>query len=303
MTWAIEADVDVSPDGYGSLCRTLAEVFASDLACIVIDVTRGDWPIEEVASQTFAGGDIPDGWLSFLYEHLASTHTVRVRFALHGAGALEYRPDPEIRLYGDDLAGDGNHRRRTPVVLGFGNRKAWRGNAELPSGLNLGEDLLVQTLRAVCSRVRPRSLYLVNEEQVSIPFNDHFVFHSEPSAYLRDLEDIVQLCLHGGDGRYRDARARYEPALHSGAKLMFCKRQGDYLESVLQFLAAKLPQLEARGLPEAVDFSLLEPALLANQDSDFFFVEDGVGVYHVPLFQGYVEAVYFELAEALLARG
>jgi hypothetical protein len=301
MTWDIEADVDIAPEGYGRLCRALVGFFADDLSSIEVEVTQGDWPVDKVAEQSFTGPDDIDALVAFMAAHGAPLHATHVRLVLERAGALDYRPEPEFHVFGDELEGDGNHRRRAPVVLGFGNRKAWLGEAALPSGLSLSDETLMLALQHVCKEARPGSLYVVSEEQVSIPFNEHFVFHADANTYLQDLTDIVQLCLYGGDGRYGDARDRYEPALQGDSTMMFGKRRGEHLEAVQRFLTAKLPRLEAHGLPRSITSSALESALLASEDLEFFFVDAGLGIFHAPLFRGYVEDFYFELIETLLA--
>lgn len=73
--------------------------------------------------------------------------------------------------------------------------------------------------------------------------------------------------------------------------------------AVQRLLAANLPRLEAQGLPRSVAPSALEPALLSSDELEFFFVDDGLAVFHAPLFGGYVEGFYFGLIETLLASG
>jgi hypothetical protein len=62
---------------------------------------------------------------------------------------------------------------------------------------------------------------------------------------------------------------------------------------VLCHLDSKLPP----------NFRLGKDGVLAGDDLEFFFVDAGLGIFHAPLFRGYVEDVYFELIETLLAPG
>lgn len=299
MTWTIEADVELGRASGMELVRALVDFFAADIERLQVEITRGDWPSDRLGEHDLGANEL-EAVAALVSAEQAPDRSVLVRLVLSGAGEFDYRPEPEIYLFGAELAGMGNHRRRAPAVIGFGNRKAWRGKAVLPSGRALSDNTISHALQHVCTGIRPASLYLGSEEQVSIPINDHFVYHSDLDAFLRDLEDIIQLSLRGGGGRYSDARARYEPALAEDAQMMFGKRRDDYLDALRRFLAGKLPRLEAQGLPASLSLSLAESALLASDDLEFFFTEPGLGFHYRPLFAGYVEGFYLSLIDQLL---
>jgi hypothetical protein len=300
MTWSLEADVELTPSSHAALVTAWAGYFAPDLESIQVLVTRGDWPEDRVFERALPPAAM-DAAAELATTQGAADRTVLVRLVLRGAGDLDYRPEPELYLFGDRLVGMGSHRRRATAVLGLGDRNAWRGRAALPSGRELSEATVAHALKHVCATVRPEALYLSSEEQVSFPLNDHFVYHRQLDAFATDLADVVQISLRGGSaGSYADARARYEPALDQSSKMMFGKRRGEYLDAVRRFLAAKLPRLEARGLPEALPLPTAETALLASDDLDFFFTEPGLGFHDKPLLAGYVEGFYLSWIDSLL---
>ncbi|HEY0483025.1 MAG TPA: hypothetical protein VGD37_36140 [Kofleriaceae bacterium] len=303
MTWTIEADVELGPSSGMDLVRALVGFFAADVERLQVEITRGDWPIEQLGTHDLGAGELDAVAAIVAAEQAAeqgADRTVLVRPVLRGAGDFDYRPEPEVSLFGAGLVAMGNHRRRAPAVIGFGNRKAWRGKAVLPSGLALSDDTIARALQHVCTQVRPAALHLGSEEQVSIPFNDHFIYHRELDGFVRDLEDILQLSLRGGAGHYRDARARYEPALAEDSQMMFGKRRDDHLDAVRRFLSGKLPRLESQGLPTTLSLALAETAVLASDDLDFFFTDPGLGFHYKPLFAGYVEGFYLSLIDQLL---
>lgn len=293
MSWSLEADLDLEPARGLALVRALAGFFAADLERCKVIVTRGD-RADRVASH-----DLED--LAELGPLLAvpADHAVEVRLLLRGAGALDYRPQPEVTLFGADLAGMGQSRRRAPAMIAFGERAAWREPLTLPSGLSLSPDTVAAALEHVCRTVRPASLYLGSEPQVSLPVNDHFVYHDDRDGFLRDLEDLAQLALRGGAPRYRDARARYRPALAETGAPMLAGRHPEHAAVLRRFLAAQLPRLEARGLPAQLALPTAEHAVLAADDLHFFFTERGLGLHYKPLLAGYVESFYLALIEQL----
>jgi hypothetical protein len=299
MTWTIEADVELGPATGSELVRALIDFFAADLERIRIEIRRGQRPSERLGRHDLPATDL-DAVVHLIAAEQAPDRSLVIYPVLRDAGKLDYRPEPEINLFGAELEGLGGQRRRAPAVIGFGNRNAWRGKAALPSGLALSEDTIANALQHICTQVRPASLYLGSEEQVSLPLNDHFIYHRDLDAFLGDLQDITQLALRGGDGRYRDARARYEPALAPDAQMMFGKRRDDYLDAIRRFLAAKLPRLEVNGLPSSLPLALAETALLASDDLEFFFTDPGLGFRPKPLFSGYVEGFYLALIDGLL---
>lgn len=117
MTWDIEADVDIAPEGHARLCRAPIGFFANDLSSIEVEVTRGDWPVERVVEQSFVGPADIDALTAFMAACMAPRHAVHVRLVLAGADALDYRPAPEVHLFGDALKATG--------IIGGGRRSCW----------------------------------------------------------------------------------------------------------------------------------------------------------------------------------
>jgi len=295
MTWDLEADIDLSGDAF-SLVIAFVEAFAPDIKQVVFKVTRGDWPIEVLVKESYA-------WDYGTLETLKSLcgdgpiddQAIHVGFTLSGYDDWDYSPQPELYLFSSRHSGTSNHRRRSDAMLAFGNRKAFQGNNTLASGRILDEAFVIQVLEQVCHRVQPQTLYLLNEEGVSIPLNYHFVFHRTLAGYASDIAEIVQVMLHGGK-RFHDGRSNYEQALLEERTMLFCKRGGEYLSSIKQFMAAQAPRLEERGVPDDLNRNLVEDALLACEDLDFFFTpNDGLGIYSKPLLASYCEDLYIEL--------
>lgn len=295
MSWSIEADLDLDPARGLELVSALAAFFADDLERFKVILTRGD-RADHVADHQLAATDLPG--VGQLLADLPGDRAVEVRLLLRGAGALDHRPQPEVTLFGADLAGQ--PRRRAPAMIAFGDRAAWREPLTLPSGRSLSPATIAAALEHVCRAVRPAALYLDSEPQVSLPVNAHFVYHDHLDGFLRDLADLAQLALRGGDARYRDARARYRP-IADHARAMLSGRHPEHLDVLRRFLAANLPRLEARGLPDHLPLATAEHAVLADDDLQFFFTERGLGVHYRPLLAGYVESFYLSLIEQLLA--
>jgi len=295
MTWDLEADVDLSGDAF-SLIVAFVEALAPDIKQVMFKVIRGDWPIEVLVKESYVWGS---GTLEVLKSLCGDApvddQAIHIGFTLSGYDDWDYSPQPELYLFGSRDSGTSNHRRRCDAMLAFGNRKAFQGNNTLASGRILDEAFVIQVLEQVCHRVQPQTLYLLNEEGVSIPLNYHFVFHRTLAGYASDIAEIVQVMLHGGK-TFHDGRRNYEQALLEEQTMLFCKRGGDYLTSIKQFMAAQAPRLEERGVPDYLSLNLVEDALLACKDLDFFFTpNDGLGIYSKPLLSSYCEDLYIEL--------
>lgn len=298
MTWDLEADIDYLGNPI-ELVRALIDFFRVDLNGIRVCTTRGDWPSEDVSEIEL---NIEDDLITCVDEEIRKFKAADIAFQIQlflDAGDPDYFPVPELYFFGEGLEGV-NIRRRSPVVLGFGNRKGWMGKTILEnSRRTVDEDLILSVLKRLCLEVRPKSLYLVNEEQVSIPFNEHFVYHSDISGFIVDLEDITRLILHGGDGYYTDARSRYQSLSSGQEPMLFCKRSELHRNRLGEYLVMRLPKLEELDHIK-IGTDLIESALLESDDElDYFFDSNGLGIYSKPLFKGYVEAFYMEVIDDL----
>lgn len=296
MSWDLEADVDLSGDGF-SLIVAFSEALVPDIKRVTFEVTRGDWPIEVLAKESYVWDSDTLKVLKRLCANgPVDDQTIHIMFTMCGEyDNWDYAPWPEVYLSGPRDYDANYRRRRRDAMLYFGNRKAFQGNNTLASGRILDEAFVIQVLEQVCRRVQPQALYLLNEESVSIPLNYHFVFHRTLAGYASDIAEIVQVMLHGGK-TFQDGRRNYEQALFAERTMLFCKRGGEYLAFIKQFLAVLAPQLEERGVPDDLNLNLVGDALLACEDLDFFFTpNDGLGIYSKPLLSTYCENLYLEI--------
>jgi hypothetical protein len=137
-------------------------------------------------------------------------------------------------------------------------------------------------------------------ESCSIPINEHFIYHSNISGFVDDMYDVIRLFLHGGQGYYNDQRSTYEAALFHDNQLLFGARRGEYLEVFRGYMLDRLSRLEKLG-PLKIDRDILEDAVLrSGLVTDFFFDENGLGVYAKPLLGKYLDGFFIELIDALL---
>lgn len=294
MTWNLEADIDVHSNPF-ALVTAFLEFIAPDIEQIVFKVTHGYWSTEIIKQEGHLWYSDTIQIIQSLYGNgPAIDQTIQIVVILSSYENWDYFPVPELYLFGSQHPGMGDHRRRSNAVISFGNRRAYMGKNILPSGKKLDEFFVIEVLQHICKQVQPESLYLINEECVSIPLNYHFIFHRHLAGYATDLAEIVQLILYGGKG-FNDARRRYEPALSNNSTMLFCKRGGDYLASLKQFWATQVEQLEAHGIPEELDSNLVEDALIACEHLEFFYTShNGLGIYSKPLLESYCEDLYNE---------
>jgi hypothetical protein len=164
----------------------------------------------------------------------------------------------------------------------------------------MDELFVVELLIQVSRLVNPKALFLHSEQAVSLPINYHFVYHNSLDGYLEDMAEIARLWLSGGEG-YGDGRAGYPPAStdERGETMMFAGRSGEWLATAKRFLAAKIPRLVERGLPERLTRPFMDDALRASTDLGYYYHESGLGVYALPPLEQYCEDPYFEMIERL----
>jgi hypothetical protein len=140
---------------------------------------------------------------------------------------------------------------------------------------------------------------LVNEEQVSLPIDDHFVFHARPSGFLADLRDLTRIALHGGGG-FGDARDRYEPLVGNPSSMLLCARHGEWRRAFYDAFVDRLPRLEAHGIPGSLERGQIDDALLGLSDLGFTEMGDGLAVHSDPLLANYVDTFYVGLIDEIL---
>ena len=313
MTWNLEVDVDLAGEQFG-LLKALIEFFAEDLEDIQFKISRRQNFNEEILVEEnliWHTDSLSQLQSLFLQPKPADT-SVTIGLGLHGYGDFDYNPYPEICFFGSQhpMKTEYRTRRMSDVTLSFGNYKAYQGRNTLPvSQRCLDTDLITDVLKYICEQTQPENLYLLNEENVSIPWNYHFIFHRHPIGYIEDVAEIIQFMLHGGDQRYTDARQNYEPGLSDNASMMFCKRVPKHIDALKQFISYNGSRLEAQGMPKIFSQEQLESALskVFEDDKldeepvlDFFLVGEGLGIYSKPLLN-YCEQLYLSLIEQLNA--
>src|SRR3954463_6309163 len=106
MTWAIEADIELGPANGGGMVHAFVGFFAADVEYVQIEITRGDWPVGRLGEHEVGAEDL-DTLTELVCVQQAPDRTVVVRPVLREAGAFDYRPEPEIYLFGADLKATG----------------------------------------------------------------------------------------------------------------------------------------------------------------------------------------------------
>ncbi|MCG8422690.1 MAG: hypothetical protein MJE77_32640, partial [Proteobacteria bacterium] len=149
-----------------------------------------------------------------------------------------------VYIFGSAHAGLSDYRRRYPVNIDFCNRQRWKGNDNLITGEPADEQFVLRWLTEICELSRPRSLYVIPEESVNIPFNYHMVYHNHAAGHADDLRELARLALKGGRG-YDDARWDYQPLLDiPGENILFCRRAGGRLDDLKNELRDRRAILE-----------------------------------------------------------
>jgi hypothetical protein len=313
VTWNLEVDIDLAGESF-ELVKALTEFFVEDIEDIQFKVARQqDFKEEILAKENLIWQSETLLQLQSLFHQQWSADTsLGVGLGLHGYGDFDYSPYPEIYFFGSQhpMRTEYRTRRISEATLDFGNHKAYQGRNKLPVSQRCLDTVLVtQALEYLCKQTQPKNLYLLNEECVSIPWNYHFIFHNHPMGYIEDVAEIVRFMLYGGDERYRDARRDYEPGLSDYAPMMFCKRIPEHIDALKRFIAYHSERIKSQGLPKTFSQEQLESAVLQVFENekpgekplfDFFFVDEGLGVYSKPLLH-YCEELYLALIEQLSA--
>jgi hypothetical protein len=210
--------------------------------------------------------------------------------ALHAVRARFY-------VFGRDEPGMGAIRRRAPVVLALGNRLAWRAT-RLSDGSLLDEARLVYLLTQLCDVPCVQSLRLGCEEQVSIPFNDHLVYHREVEGFRRDLREIGAMWLRGGIG-LGDHRRTYETLRSDvgGETMLFARRGGGRLRDIKRALREHQTTLEALDQGACPPSEMIEDAALYTHGIEPLDTRTGLGVVATPLLGDYCEPLYLHIVE------
>lgn len=301
MTWELTADVVPSgpPEG---VARAVVSWFGPRTQRVYVRARGGDtYDAPTTFEASFDGVPDPAQVAALMASHAHPDQLVELWITLAEAPDNLHHPSPKVYLYGDRLLGVGRRRGRAPVLVTFGNRNAWRGRARGVDGEAFTDADVRDALLNLCATARPHAVSLHCEEEADLAFNLHFVYRDAPDGFLRDLRDVAQIALRGGQGAFNDGRSTYEPIVSTPDTMLLAKRTGAYRESFVRFLDTKLRRLDALGLPESLPHDLVEHAILATESSAFQGVGDGFAVWNEPLMSGYTDLLYLELVERLLA--
>ncbi len=205
-----------------------------------------------------------------------------------------------VYIFGSAHVGFAQYRRRYPMVIDFDNRQRWKkGRDNLITGEPADEDFIIRWLTAICDLAQPKSLYVVNEESVSIPFNYHLVYHNTCQGHVDDLREIARLALYGGRG-YNDRRDHYQPLLDiHDESMLFCRRAGMRLDDLKYELSDRRDLLKqlAHGLPVPDD--IVETALLQTHRTEPMDTKQGFGFVCRPFLRDYGEYFYWHMLHLL----
>jgi hypothetical protein len=314
MTWDLTTLIDFSEDRFECV-KALINFFGVDLRSVQYEVVQ---KINLYDDKTIDKGNLAwnedtlsiiESLLNQYPEHTGTYKYISIGLGLHGYGELGgYSPYPEVSFKSNAHSKSIYIGQESDAVLLFGNHKAFRSESSLPrSGRFLDRNFVIETLKYICQKIKPKNLYLLSEEHVYIPWNYHFIFHDSPQGYAQDLADVIQLVLHGGDERYIDDRRNYKAGVSDNPGMTFCKRNRGHIETLQNFLLKYGTQLEQKGIPTTFTREYLEEAVLdacsiseeGDPVMDFFFVGEGLGVYAQPLLDRYCEFIFLSLISGL----
>jgi hypothetical protein len=275
-------------------------VFGESVQTLHLKVVEGGWDGTTISKDTIRG---MTGFSSSLSKYCRSLLVNKNRIEIGIDLAVEFYeqacPQPSIQLFAPANSGR-TTRRRSDAVLAFGNRKAYKGSTHLANGSILTEQFVIDALKSVCKIVSPKSVFLHCEETVSFPIDYHFVYHRSLEGFAEDVAEIVRISVHGGAG-YQDGRRYYEAALSDvkGETMMFGRRHGEWLSAIKSFIAAKASWLDAVGVPTTLSPEFIANVIAQCTDVGFFRTNDGLGVFGLPLLEGYCEDFYVGIMEQL----
>ena len=247
--------------------------------------------------------DLKQDHATFLCERVqrldGSDHYIQLELCIQIQGTKLHLRPVYLYLFGTKHTGLSQYRRRADAMLDFGNRQRWKGDEKLITGEPACEDLLCHWLTIICDAARPKSLYVVPEEDVSVPLNYHMVYHSCSQGHVDDLRDLAQLALKGGYD-YRDGRRKYEALLAStGESMLFCRRAGGRLDDLKNELRERRPILEKLLDGLEVPDEIVETAALGSTRIEPMDTKTGLGIIAEPFLRYYSENFYLHMLHLL----
>lgn len=301
MTWQLEADVDGPLYAGDSLATGFLGAIVDDLGGDLGKVRVVRWTGEdETVSDAVVDVD-PANPRAALAEIAPPTaeQSLRVQLQLVGAGS-EAVPQPQIELFGRYAVGRAMHRRRSRGVIGFGEREGWRKRGALRSGRVLDDDTVHALLLAVARQPEVDAVRLVDALGVSVPINDHFVYHATLDGFLQDLRDLVRIVLHGGGG-FGDARDDYTPLVGDPDSPLLAQRHGEWRRAFYDAFVDRIVEIEQRGVPADMREGWLGDAVRGLDDVGFERIGDGCAVFGRPLLGNQVDTFWLGLIDAIVA--
>ena len=295
-----DADLDHENSRFDRLLATFVAAFQAEVKQVELTAHGPGWQSPALATaQAVTQTELLDAAARLWSEEVPDDGRLSIRVRLDHASYDQPLPIPHVVRFGPAHPGRAE-RKRSDVVLSFGNRNVYGGNGTQLHSTRLTDDTVRDTLVAICHAVEPRALVLHCEQAISFPLSYHLVYHRAPADFGQDIAEIVRMSLHGGAG-YDDGRKLYDSVLADieGSSMLFGHRSGDWLDALKRFLIGKGRRIE-RALPgSTLEQSLIEDTLMALEDVDFFYTERGLGIFGAPLFDAYVEDFYLELMERL----
>lgn len=296
MSWDLTAVVEPArPEDLGGLLEAWAAAFGDAISEAELRGGPGDRPHREtIVGAASVRRALPE----WAVEHVRGDGALDVMLQLEVAPGGQTRPFPCAEACGPRHDGPQGTGRRAPLVLSFGNRRAYREGVELVGGPTLDDAFVRRSLETLCRALRPRTLILEEEQATGLQLNAHLVYHRDLGGFEQDVRDIAHLTLLGGAG-LDGARAHIptlSESLHA-CRMAFAGRRPERSRALVRFLEAHAPALLDPARPWSLERETMEQALLESEELDFFVDGDGVGVAAVPFLTQCCEAPYLSLIE------
>ncbi|GMV41902.1 MAG: hypothetical protein AMXMBFR64_36180 [Myxococcales bacterium] len=296
MGWDLTALVDPArPEDTGALLVAWAAAFGDGVA----EATLRGGAIAGARRAVIRGAAQVQGALAeWAAEHVRDDGALDVELLLDVEGDPDIWPAPVALACGPRHAGPQGTGRRVPLVLGFGDRRAYAEGVRLAGGVTLDETFVRQALEGMCRALRPTTLVLEEEQATGLPLNAHLVYHRDVSGFEQDLRDIAQMTLHGGGGL--DGARAHVPKLSEALRtfrIVFAGRVPEHSRELVRLLEAHAAAVMDPAW--SLDHGTLERALLESEDLDLFADDGhGVGFAALPFLEEVCEDPYVALLEA-----
>ena len=306
MSWDLEIDLDFDEFGDAARCITAmiqsSQPFLGELEC---QEKGSEWthrtPVR--AAHQLNPRDDHGSFFAEQVERLRDADGyLKVELWVEIEDTESYFRPVYVYIFGSAHAGLSDYRRRYPMAIDFCNRQRWKGNDNLITGEPADEQFVLRWLTEICELSRPRSLYVIPEESVNIPFNYHLVYHNSATGHAEDLRELARLALKGGRG-YDDARWDYQPLLDiPGENILFCRRAGGRLDDLKNELRDRRAILENLLDGLEVPDQIVETAALSSNRIEPMDTKTGLGIIAEPFLRYYSENFYLHMLYLLATK-